>query len=280
MLGGQVPYLCDSQHRSQKILFWLLLSLSVNITSMVRADCLLPEQTSVTDPYYQPKISLLDPAACCQEAKQNILARISSRASIEEQTSADARQKARSISAEYGKGGIGIDISGADSESSAASVTYRGVTWSSLSRGCSCSNVRVKEGDDRGWGQGRAGNGYCSADVTCKFQLYTPQLPSCDPPDTTTEIPPIGTEDDSSSPPSDPKDDAPCGRGTLPAECGTPEYGDCECLDTRELVQLPFSRPEKQEDCVVNGFSGYICRVKASCPCSVKYYDEPYYCTC
>jgi hypothetical protein len=58
---------------------------------------------------------------------------------------------------------------------------FAGVRWLGALKSCRAKDVAVKKGDDRGWGQGRANNGFCSAKVDCSMSFYTNQLASCKP---------------------------------------------------------------------------------------------------
>ena len=147
------------------------------LCALVNGDCWTRGTMTLNDDYYRGGLRAApDEAGCAAEAKQARIKAIQDTVNIDAITTAEARSDMEQIAASGGAQGGGGSYGTSSSNSGSTSIEYAGVRWIAVVDGCTARNVQVADGNDRGWGQGRAANGYCSAQVSCKVRFFTPQI--------------------------------------------------------------------------------------------------------
>lgn len=148
---------------------------------LAQGDCWAKSGVINTETYHRGGLhEAPDLNGCESEAKAARIEAIKNTVNIEQITTSNTREEMQSISASGTRSATGVSGSGSYTTGSGSSgsqgITYAGVRWIPVVDKCTASNIQVADGTDRGWGQGRAGDGYCSAEVQCKLRFYTPMI--------------------------------------------------------------------------------------------------------
>ena len=142
-----------------------LATLSVN----AHAECSFSVQGM--RPYYRNAVSY--PRNCSGDAKAAIHRNLESVLNVDEVASSEAKSQMESLSGQYGSGGISGTYSRGTTSSGSSFIRMGAMRWIVTVDWCQAHNVRAAAGTDRGWGKGRANDGYCSAEVECQWRFTT-----------------------------------------------------------------------------------------------------------
>lgn len=119
---------------------------------------------------------------CCSEARGAAIDKFEKTTNLASQISSTVTSDAQKISAAANLATKTISGSYEQSESEATTQEdkFKGITWLAVVDDCECSNVKEKSADNTvailGDLVGTKENGYCTADVECKFRYYSPVL--------------------------------------------------------------------------------------------------------
>lgn len=150
---------------------------SVMIASLIismNAHAMCSFTVKGTRSYYRSAIS--QPTNCGGEAKANVQNNLETILNVDYVAGSYAKGEIDSLAGRYGSGMYGGSYSKTRTSSGAGAIRYGNTRWIVTVDYCRPLNVSFAEGTDRGWGQGRANNGHCSADVSCVWRFTTYDL--------------------------------------------------------------------------------------------------------